>query len=359
MTNKKKLTDLKRNIACYFEQDSQELIDSMALKFENSLNIPVIETRIFKNFINSKSNLYKNNFERVSNLDEQTQKKLNEQMLWLERYFHVSMSESRMYIKSIDEFLALDPSQYIDVENKVFVQSDEDVLLFEVGQKVKISKRKDVSIYDTSTINYNDFVEISESKTIIELPFLTLKAKRISVPFLNPLINVEREFISAISWGMYNTSPKMLTQFQISSDLAVDDVRKRLDYLGKTTKAILLGTSDGVKTVDVGDLKNLLDLFTAWKIVIEQRAVNNGVDKNSVYVQGELISGEAKKVELNYINESRKDYFSMFENFEIELSRKMSLMFNKNITIESVTFLPLSLTEENTVTNNQQEQVYL
>lgn len=357
MKTKKNLTDLKKNIACYFEQDKQEIIDDMAYKFENSLTIPIIEARIFRNFINSKANLYKNDFDRVSNLDKATQKKLDEQMLWLERYFHISMSESRMYIKSEDEFLALDASQYIDVDDKVFVQSDDDVILFQIGQKPKISKNKDISTYDSSTINYDDFQEIPETEVITEMPFLTLKAKRISNPFLNPLVGIEREFICAISWGMYNTSPKMLTQFQVTSDLSVDDVRKRLDYLGKTTKAIILGTTDGVKTVDVGDLKNLLDLFAAWKIVIEQRAVNNGVDKNAVYVQGELISGEAKKVELNYINEARKDYYSMFENFEIELSKKMSSMFKKEIITQSVTFLPISLTsdDEQTQTTEQIE----
>jgi len=264
-----------------------------------------------------------------------------------------------LYIKNEVEYQSFDPSEYLEISKSiVLVQSGDDVIKFEVGKSLTVCKDKDVSDfqgqYDESDFSayegeeFNDYV-------LETLPFVFIKPKRIAVPFLNPLVNIEKEFICAVSWGMYNANPKMLSQVSVGTDESKDKARQALKSFGKTFKLLTLGTNDKLGVVDMGDLKNLLDLFQSWKIIIEQRALMNGVDKNAVFVQGEMISGEAKKVEMIYINEVRKDNFSLFKKYEQDFAKKMTEMFGKQIIITDIIFEDIALSSED-MSKNIDEQ---
>jgi len=355
----KNFTDLKNNIACYFETNKEVYLAELQKKFTDGYNIPLIPTRFFKGFINSMSNIYKNNFTRVSNYPEDLQKNLDEEMIWCERYRNIS-KEALIYIKSEKEFQSFDPSEYLEQSKSlIYIQSGDDVLKFEVGFKIQIAYDNLVENFQDKNFkaeffDYND--EEIENNIIKTLPFVFLRPKRFTIPTYNDLVAIEIEFICAISWGMYNTNPKMVNQVYVSSDGSRDELRESSKSLGKTTRIFVSGVNDKVGVIDMGDLKNLLDLFGAWKMILEQRALMCGVDKNSVFVQAEMLSGEAKKVEMIYINEVRKDNFSLFRNFEKKIAEKINELFGTSYVVEDVIYEDIALSSEDMSANIQEQK---
>lgn len=322
-------------VSCYFENDIDYLIEFLNNKFSNSYNIQLLPLRFFKNFIDGQSNLYPNKFERyISGRDMNIvdYKEFNFSMEWIEKYFHI-LRESILYIQSPTEFTAIDASNYrtLDVN---------DYLIRSEGKYYRVNS---IGVYErvyTKNKKGYTFEDVLIRSTNGVCPIVKLNDYGCYDPQINSLVVLEYNTISDISWGIYNASPKLLTQPVAKSDQPDDVVREGTKNFGRTTMMLKVGSGEEINTIDMGDLQNLNDLKKMYGELITEQAIRHGIDSYSVTFNplATISSGESKKVELSYVNMARKKYFRMFNKFEKQVFETISKLFNLDITFEKIEF---------------------
>lgn len=323
-------------MACYFEKDINSVMTFMNLKFVNAFKISYMPIRFFRNFIDSQSNLYTNKFERyitgkdigLIDFDE-----FNYSMEWIEKYYHI-LRESILYIESTDKFTSIDASNYreLDVDDYL-IRSDK--TYYRVNT-TGVYERNYIKNVDNS-FGFEDIL-LHETNGIC--PIVKFREYGIECPQINTLVLLEYNAISDISWGVFNASPKLLTQPVVQSDQPDDVIREGSSGFGRTSRMLKVGSGENISTVDMGDLQNLLDLKKMYGDLITEQAIRHGIDSYSVSMNplASISSGESKKVELTYVNQYRKKYFRMFNKFEKQVFDIMSKLFNLAITFEKIEF---------------------
>lgn len=357
----KNLNKMRLNIQAYLKTNNDYIKGKMAERFKDSNKITLKKQRFFKGFIDGMSTLYTKPFDRFTTMPEDIQSLLNEAMIDAEKYHNISR-ESLIYIRSKDDFKAMDPSEYVLFPNEsnyniVFIQSGETIYKFEAGKPVtqKQCKLDECQSYDPK--NEKDWKEIEEpindengepiDMSIKELPFIVIKHPRLEEPQFNDLVELEADRIIDISWGFYNAAPKLLTQTFIKSAKSKGEVAEMVgDDLGRRSNTVAMGQGDEIGTIDLGDLTNLKDILDAWKFLIADEALMYGVDKNKVIASNEPISGESKKVELNYINEVRDSNAPIFKKAEKNFVLKYNSLFGTSFVFDTIVFLPLNFGSE-------------
>lgn len=326
--------DLALNLACYNEDDDLYIEDQIEEKYISSGKIKPKKLRFFKSFINSKANIYNNFFIRIVNGDTSLIdcEELNCMLEQCEKYAHIS-GQSILYLKSIDEFIPLDPSRYDKISDKHYIiQTDDGCLIV-----------RDTGVYTEGVDDEGKRFEICIKPTTV-LPIVEFKLT--NKPIRNGMVSLQYEFIADISWGIYNSAPKLLTQVIVASDAPDDEIKAHTSNIGRTTKTVKTAMNDKIYTIDMGDLKNLQDIVTVYNNCIKQMAVSQGVNKNTVDITGFFESGIAKIIEMNYINENRKQYFRMFKKSEKTLWFALSKLFNLSLEYVNIKFFPLKFTSE-------------
>ena len=336
-------------MSCYFEKDIDDIISFMSVKFSNSYKIPFIPTRFFKNFIDGQSNLYINKFERVIggrdvsliDFDE-----FNYSMEWVEKYFHI-LRQSILYIKSPTEFIPIDASNYRELDKNDYLIMSEDsyyrVNSTGVYQRLYVENIDD---------NYN-FEDVLLYSINGVCPIIKLCEFGVSEPQINTLVSLEYNTIADISWGVYNATPKLLTQALMKSDETLDKSNDVAGGFGRTSKMLKVGSGEDITTIDMGDLRNLIDIQSVYDSIIVQQAIRRGIDSYSVSLNplATVSSGESKKVELSYVNQYRKKYFRMFNKFEKQVFDTISKLFNLNLEFKKIEFYDIEYGFITTVEN--------
>lgn len=343
----KSLIDMRQNIAAYFKVDRALKLIALRNKFKDPKgNIPLMPVDFFEGFIDSMSNLYTNPFERTSeNITIEVEDVLNECMEDAERYYHISL-QSIVYVKSANEFIPFDASEYVLYPNEndydaVFIQDGDDhVLAFKKNEPVarKETTLDDCQAWEDNVVDLSTWTPISPSVTFKTLPFVVIKHRRLTEPQKNELLDLEKAYIADMSWGMYNAVPKLLTQAVMKSDAAEDKTKEESDAFGRTGKMVFLDSTGELQTIDMGNLNNLKDIKTVWKEIINDKAVLYGVNKNAVAVTSELISGEAKKAELEYINARRNKFKRMFYKAERKICDISNELYNTKYSVTAINF---------------------
>jgi hypothetical protein len=187
----------------------------------------------------------------------------------------------------------------------------------------------------------NGFVATGE--TLQDFPFVLWNYYRIDSATPNDLADLQTNYISSLSWGLFNVDPKLLTQIVVKSGESESKIRSSLKKFGRTTAIVKLGINDTVDVFDIGDISVLRDLFKTYSEILEQRALQEGVDKNAVVSQLKMESGEAKKVELGYINKARNEFKVPARLFEKQIMEILNKMFGISISYNGIIFRDIEI----------------
>lgn len=345
--------ELSLNMACYLQMDGDYIKDIIDYKYNSGGKILPIYSRFFTSFIDSKSNLYKNYFERIVNGDYKmvSVDELNFSLEQAEKIMHIS-GQSIMYVKAIDEFTVFDPSKY----NKI---NDNHYEIFTDDGKIHV---KNDGIY-SETRNENGDVELIQIQSLTVLPIVEFFDSK--YPKFNTLCDLQYNWIADLSWGIFNSSPKLLSQFIIQTESEDDKIKAHAQNLGHQSKVIKMAVNDKVSVIEMGDLNNLKDIVTIYNDIIKQQAVSNGVDKNAINVLTLFESGVAKTVEMSYINDYRRKFFRIFKKGERKLWNIISILFGIKCEYVDLKFYPIKFTEtsqenyiESVTMNETEYQIY-
>lgn len=357
----KSLIDMRQNIAAYFKVDRALKLLALRNKFKDPTGkIPLMPVDFFEGFIDSMSNLYTNPFDRTSeSIPIEVEDVLNECMEDAERYYHIS-TQSIVYVKSANEFIPFDASEYVLYPNEndydtVFIQDGDDyVKAFKKNEPVakKQTTLDACQIWDKG-VDLSTWTPVSPSITFKTLPFVVIKHRRLTEPQKNELLDLEKAYIADISWGMYNAVPKLLTQATMKSDALEDKTKDDAKSFGRTGEMVFLDSTGELTTIDMGNLNNLKDIKSVWKEIINDKAVLYGVNKNAVAVTSELISGEAKKAELEYINARRNKFKRLFYKAERKICDISNELYNTKYSVTAINFKDILFgTDKDTASNN-------
>ena len=357
----KNLGKMSLNIEAYLKTNQSYVRGKLAARFKNSWKITLKPFRFFSSFIDGMSTLYTNPFERNVSQDfpEDLQKSMNTLFVDLEKYHNIS-AESLAYIKEENEFTALDPSEYVLYPKEtnysiVFAKKDELVYKYEVGKPItyKETTLKQCQKYDKT--KESEWLVVDSAESLKTLPFVVVRHPRLAEPQENELVDIEADRMVDMSWAYHNIAPKMLTQPVIKTGEPASEVSEKLKSFGSTSEHVTLGMQDEINVINMGDLKNLLDLQQAWNFAIAELALAHGVDKNKVVSNTEPISGEAKKVDYEYINQARKSRSPIFVKAEQDFITKYNEMFGTTHVITRTYFPPLIFGSEQENTQSTEE----
>lgn len=321
-------------MAAYYNRDIEYLLDYISTKFTNSFNIPLIPSRFFTNFIDSQANCYTNKFERVISGQDVSLidfDELNYSLEDCERFMHV-LKQSILYIKSPTEFQPIDGSNYVEI-------APNDYLITTTDGKMRINS---TGVYSRTTDLNGQEVDILLHSTNGVCPIVKFSERGVTKPQVNILVALEYNVIADISFGVYNAAPKLLTQAVAKSDQPDDVVREGTRNFGRTTMMLKVGSEEDIVTIDMGDLKNLIDIQTIYDNIVKQTAIRLGIDSYSVSIaQKDITSGFSKLVELGYVNQYRKKYFRVYNKCEKQIFEILKQMFKLDITFDKIEFYPI------------------
>ena len=331
--------------AAYYGNDIEYIIDLISQKFSESYVIPIVPTRFFTNFIDSQSNCYTNKFERVIDgkdislidFDE-----LNYSLEDCERFLHIHI-QSILYVKSPTEFTPIDASNYTEI-------GDNDYVIKTTSGEMRINS---TGVYSRTKDLDGNNVDVLLYPTNGVCPIVKFSERGVTKPQVNLLVALEYNTIADISYGVYNATPKLLTQAIMKSDETLDKSNDVAGGFGRTSKMLKVGSGEDITTIDMGDLKNLIDIQSVYNSIIVQQAIRRGIDSYSVSLNplATVSSGESKKVELSYVNQYRKKYFRMFNKFEKQVFDTISKLFNLNLEFEKIEFYDIEYGFITTVEN--------
>lgn len=320
--------------AAYYGNDLNYVIDYISQKFTESYVIPIVPVRFFTNFIDGQSNCYTNKFERVISgrdislidFDE-----LNYSLEDCERFLHIH-KQSILYIKSPTEFTPIDASNYIEL-------CENDYIIKTTSGEMRINS---TGVYSrTKDLNGNS-VDVLLQSTNGVCPIVKFCERGVVKPQVNILVALEYNVIADMSFGVYNATPKLLTQPMVKSDQPDDIVREGTAGFGRRSKMMKVGTGEDITTIDMGDLKNLMDIQSVYDNIIKQQAVRLGIDSYSVTVSNkDITSGFSKLVELGYVNQYRKKYFRIYNKCEKQIFNILKTIFKLDITFDKIEFYPI------------------
>lgn len=342
--------ELIKNISAYKQTDQTDIYDYVCTKYDSKGKISPIYQRFFKNFINSKANCYKNYFERVVSGNDIALidwDALNLAFETAERYMHIS-NESIIYVKSLNEFIVYDASQYKQVGDNYYITTDKGSFVIKSDGVYQLTNQK---IDNSEQSNYVE-------ELLYQTPISPIIKFSVGIPVqFNSLVQLEWDFIADLSWGVYNAGPKLLSQYIVSSDEDADKLKQSVGNLGRTTKVVKTSVNDKISMIETGDLNNLKDLVGVYNDLVKQAAVSQGVDKNGVNLMTFFESGIAKIVELSYVNDKRKEYFRIYKMAEKKMYEVLSRLFGIKIGLVLLKFYPIQFFE--TVPDDYVESVTL
>ena len=321
-------------MAAYYNRDIDYILDYISTKFTNSFNIPLIPSRFFTNFIDGQANCYTNKFERIISGQDVSLidfDELNYSLEDCERFMHI-LKQSILYIKSPTEFQSIDGSNYVEI-------APNDYLITTTDGKMRINS---TGVYSRVIDVDGQEVDILLHSTNGVCPIVKFSERGITKPQVNILVALEYNTIADMSFGVYNAAPKLLTQAVAKSDQPDDVVREGTRNFGRTTMMLKVGSGEDITTIDMGDLKNLMDIQTIYDNIVKQAAVRLGIDSYSVSIsQKDITSGFSKLVELGYVNQYRKKYFRVYNNCEKQIFEILKQMFKLDITFNKIEFYPI------------------
>jgi len=326
---------LQDTLDAYYENDTLGLTQMVVEKYEaTSGKLLTVPLRFFRTFINEQASLYSNTFTRVAG-GEFNQDALNQSLMDMERYD--TRTGYYWYQEDINQ-VVLYRTEGDQVKKYRYV-GDSTV------QEIALEFRTLVLEEVLSAFNYHE--DLTTQFYIFDqdldyLPILEITQPRVRTATGNDLVTLQENYIASMSWGLFNADPKLLSQMVLNTSIGNEEAKKNFANLGLTTKAIKLQVMDTVQFMDTGDIKVLDDLITIYGKLLEQQALQKGVDKNSIINNNKMVSGESKKVELNYINKYRRNFFIQFMNFEKRLFEHIISLAN-GISYEGVQFMDIDL----------------
>jgi len=200
------------------------------------------------------------------------------------------------------------------------------------------------------TMDYSKTMEdnnlIFTGEVLDDFPFVEWNYYRIKKAVPHEMAKLQRDYISLLSWGFYNIRPKLLTQIIVKSNEDTDKLKQTLASFGSTTTAIKVGVTDEIQVFDTGTIQVLTDSFANYTTILEQASLHEGVDKNAIVSRSTFESGEAKKVELGYINKARNNFKLPARLFEKEIINKLNNLFGFGIEYKGIVFHDLELASD-------------
>jgi len=372
MTNFKYIpnySDLRDNNSSYFEtQDHSENIKSKLTIKHNDYDgkISPIPLSFLNAFINSQSSLYSNEYIRNINdtLNTIDYLSLNESMVFLEVYYNLhTRSAIHVYTENgIQKFEALDPTRYYKEGNYTFIASDDITLLYIMNgdilelYEISMSLEDAVNKYDLDIEPLKQYYNDDDDTKIVlidipkdgikQVPLIEVTYYNMKQAQINPLTDLQMDYILAISWGLFTGQSKLISQVVLGSDMKLEDAKSLFNNFGSTTNIIKTAKGDKFEIFDSGNVQILLDVFKTYNEIISIKAVQKGADINSIIPQEEIQeSGVAKQIKLDYINKYRKKHFFTFKQFEQNLWNLLLDGFNINVDFTSIKFLDLVINE--------------
>lgn len=342
----KDLEKMELNISAYFKTNDAYIQGRMSERFKSADKITLKKTRFFAGFINSMANLYSRPFERDDDYPDELSSALNSAMQDADRY-HAISQEALLYIRGENEITPMDPSEYVlypsEVDyNIVFLKDKKKVLKYELNKPIMVKETTLQACQNYSASDEGSWTEHPEYKQQIKiLPFVVIRHRRLSEPMFNNLVEMEADKICDISWGFYNAAPKLLTQPIVTTAESKSETQAKLDGFGNTSDVMVMGVNDKIDVINFGDLKNLESMLGAWKTILEEECLLNGADKNTIIPATADLSAEAKKVDLNYMNQVRAVRSTIFKTAEKDFINLYNQLFQKNFTFTSITYLDL------------------
>lgn len=342
--------ELEDTLAAYTKTDN-ETIKLMLHKHYPNMEMPAVPVRFFTNFKDRQANLYSKKFTRIVEMDQKLTGPLNSALLECEKYLHI-FKKSALLIEPVGNspaFKALDPTLY-------FVDYERDTWYFQDGDKTKVYIL-DNGKYDILSIDEklpkalisldmsleDPFIDWIHFDTIDTLPFVEWTYSRIDVAQGDELVNLERIYILASTWGMYNALPKMVMHNVLNSDADVEKTKTLLANFMKTNKVLHIGSGSSMTAYDTGDIKVLVDVIDICEKLIIVNAVSLGVDKNAVVPTDTVQSGVAKIVESSYIEDVRDGFIPRAKEFDRRVFEKLEEMKYNIKKYEGITFHKLSM----------------
>ena len=198
----------------------------------------------------------------------------------------------------------------------------------------------------SKTMEENGLVTIPGTDTLDDFPFVEWRSHRIKRAIPHELAKLQRDYITMLSWGFFNVSPKLLNQLIVKSGMSNDKLQEVLRNVGSSTSALKLELLDDIEVFDTGDINVLKDLFTIYSTILEQAALHEGVDKNSIVAQMRIESGEAKKVELGYINKARNNFKVPARLYERGIVNILKNVYKLEIEYNGIVFHDLALASD-------------
>ncbi len=192
----------------------------------------------------------------------------------------------------------------------------------------------------------NNFQKVKGQPLLSDFPFVEWKYYRLKKAFPHEMAKMQRDFISLLSWGFFNVSPKLLTQLIVKSSEDQQKLQDTMQNFGTTTMAIQVGKTDEIEVFNTGTIDVLRDLMTAYSTILEQSALQEGVDKNAIVSQLRIESGEAKKVELGYINKARNEFKVGARIFEQDIMDKLVKVYGFDLKYAGIVFADLDLASD-------------
>lgn len=365
LKNKPKLLEIKEAIDSFDENNLNALEKLILKKYNLTKNdISPLELRITNAFVKNEANIFSNKFVRVLNNEEFDVVILNEVEKRAERMFHllgragvlVSLGDGDPLLDDVESpnFTVVTPLDYWHEENYWIYDDIDGVYIFEtvsdINQKiVKTYKSTDsydnvLEQFDNEKVGFGCNAEEDLTFSSYEyVPIVEWKKENVDNITINPVVRLELHFIKQLTWGLHNADPKLLNQTILKSEAKIEEVKNKLANYGKTSKIIQLGIGDTLEIFSVGDISVLKDLFVIRSMAVEELALTRGVDVSAVIRSTQPISGEAKKMDLGYINRIRNDYKIPARNFDKRIFNLLKANYGINCGWESFVVCDIEL----------------
>lgn len=219
------------------------------------------------------------------------------------------------------------------------------VIVYETVKPTTMENLLDSMDY-SKTMEENGLVVAEDTAPLDGFPFVEWRSHRIKRAIPHELAKLQRDYITMLSWGFFNVSPKLLNQIIVKSGMNNEKLKEVLSNLGSSTSALKLELLDEIEVFDTGDITVLKDLFAIYSTILEQAALHEGVDKNAIVAQMRIESGEAKKVELGYINKARNNFKVPARLYEREIVNILKNVYKLDIEYNGIVFHDLALASD-------------
>jgi len=354
LKNLPNLRQLEDTLSSFLEVDGKTIQSKLNVQYPG-INIDFFGVRFFRSFINQQASLFSQPFDRGLQVDTLLSDVLTKAEQEAERYLHIFKKAAIFIDYESDDIYesvtAIDPTLYFhDIESGSFFMADGDKTLFFnqlVCGYVELYTKDEK--FSSALFAYDTDINIEEqgyesTELLKVMPLVEWSYDRILTAQANELVPLERNYIISVSWGIYNSNPKLVQHVVLSTEQSAVQVKEELlPNFGKKSRVTVIGTTDEFNVFDTGNINVMTDLMKVYSALITQRALQLGVDKNSIVVEEKVESGEAKKVALGYVNTVRNQFIFGAKILDRKVVETMEVMGYNVSDYTGISFRPLAV----------------